>query len=142
MTDDPPRVVPGRADIQGLQVLESCAFTWIFDGATLRFRRMPRDAHVNLDVPTAWTPYHRLEIDDSRASFMVALDEGGTRVLRAWFHAEPCDRCRPPWRAIGASHEEILWWKDRLNVVDRRFTVSRLGRNHLLRPFGGHDGPK
>ncbi len=41
MNDHPSRVMPGRADIQGLKLLESCSFHWIFDGAT---RRVPTDA--------------------------------------------------------------------------------------------------
>jgi hypothetical protein len=80
-------------DIQGLQLLESCAFTWLFDDATHLFRRMPRDARVGHDGLTAWTPYHRLEIDGSRSCFVVWLDEAGTRRLRAWLHVHPCERC-------------------------------------------------
>ena len=93
MTNHPPAATRGRAEIQGLQVLESCAFTWIFDAATRRFRRVPRHAGVGLDVPAGWMPYHRLEVDGSRASFLVALNEAGTRMLRAWLHFDPCDRC-------------------------------------------------
>ena len=81
-----------RAEVQGLRLLESDAFTWIFDGATLLFRRVPRDAMVNPDVPTAWTPYYRLEIDEARSSFMVVLDEAGTRVLRARLHGGAAGR--------------------------------------------------
>jgi hypothetical protein len=136
MIDDAQRVIPGRAAIQGLQLLESCAYTWIFDAATLLFRKIPRDARVAFGVPAGWTPYHRLEIDDSRSCFVVALDTDGTRVLRAWLHVDPCGRCSPPWRPLGESKQSILWWKDALNVVDRR-SVARLRGNHLLRPFGG-----
>jgi len=89
MTKDQSQVIFGRADIEGLHLLESCAFTWIFDRATLRFRRMPRNAMVTHDVPAAWTPYHRLEIDEARSCFMVALDEAGTRILRARLQVEP-----------------------------------------------------
>lgn len=93
MIQQPTAATRGRAEIQGLQVLESCGFTWIFDEATLRFRRVPRHAGVGLDVPAGWTPYHRLEIDGARNSFVVALNEAGTRILRAWLHIEPCERC-------------------------------------------------
>ena len=89
MIEDQPRVIPGRADIQGLHVLQSDAFTWIFDGATLRFRRVPRDATVSPAGPAAWTPYYRLVVDEARSSFMVALDEAGTRLLRARLHVDP-----------------------------------------------------
>jgi hypothetical protein len=93
MIEHPSRAIPGRADIQGLQLLESCSFRWIFDETTHRFRRTPRDAKVGFDSPAAWTDYHHLEIDESRSCFVVELDEPGTRVLRAWLHADPCRRC-------------------------------------------------
>jgi hypothetical protein len=95
MTDRSPRVVPGRAEIQGLQLLESCSFRWIFDGATRRFRRTPRDAAVWFEWPGEWTGYHHLEIDEARSCFSVGLDEAGTRVVRAWLHSDPCRRCGP-----------------------------------------------
>src|SRR5688500_13834907 len=38
----------GRADMAGLQVLESCSSTWIFDEAAHRFRRVSRGAPVSL----------------------------------------------------------------------------------------------
>ena len=94
MLQHPHRVDPGRADILGLQLLESCAFRWIFDVRTHRFRRTPRDARVWFESPEAWTEYHRLAIDESRSSFMVELDEAGTQILRAWLHSDPCERCR------------------------------------------------
>jgi hypothetical protein len=122
-------------DIQGLQLLESCAFTWVFDAATHRFRRMPRDARVSFDVPTDWRPYHRLEIDGSRACFAVALDEGGTQVIRAWLHEEPCGRCSAESEALGDAKRRILWWKEHLRVVDGRVAAPRL--RHPLRPYGG-----
>jgi len=128
-------VIAGRADIQGLHLLESCAYTWIFDGATLLFRRMPRDASVDLEVPAAWTPYHRLEVDGARSCFVVTLDEGRTQPLRAWLHSDPCPRCCVEWQPLGEALRSIRRWKQRLNVVDQRF--PRTGRNQLLRPFGG-----
>jgi hypothetical protein len=136
MIEDPQRVSPGRAGLEGFRALESCAFTWIFDGATLRYRRVPRYAYTSFHVPTAWTPYCRLEIDESRSCFVVALDEAGTRLLRVWLHAEPCDRCRPQWRT-GAAEQHLLWWKSPSNAIDRRSTAARLGRNPLHRPFAG-----
>jgi hypothetical protein len=94
MLQNPSRVMPGRAEIQGLQLLESCSFRWIFDATTHRFRRTPRDARVCLDAPEAWTGYHHLEIDAARSCFVVELDEGRSRLLRAWLHTDGCHRCR------------------------------------------------
>jgi hypothetical protein len=93
--------------IQGLQLLESCSFTWIFDGATRLFRRMPRDSMVSLDIPAGWVPYHRLDVDELHSCFAVVLNEAGTGILRAWLHSDPCSRC------------------------------SRPRRRHPLRPYGG-----
>lgn len=135
MIEDPQRVDPGPVALQGLHQLESCAFTWIFDGTTHLFRRVPRGARANLDIPAAWTPYTRLEIDTTRSSFVVVLDETGTRLLRAWLHIDPCDRCTPEAAMAADPKIHILWWKEQLKVVDRQ---SR--RRHPLRPFGGSLG--
>jgi hypothetical protein len=93
MLQHPLWATQGRPDIQGLQLLESCSFRWIFDVGAHRFRRSPRDARVWLDSSEAWTEYHSLDIDESRSCFAVALDEAGTRMLRAWLHTDPCHRC-------------------------------------------------
>ena len=83
----------GRPDMAGIQVLESCSSTWIFDGASQRFRRVPRGAPVSLAVPARWAEYHRLEIDEPRSCFTVELDPQGTRLLRVSLHRDPCPRC-------------------------------------------------
>lgn len=87
--------VPGRRKLEGLCLVESCSSTWIFDAATHRFRRLPRDARVSLEIPAPWSTYHRLEIDRTRLTLVVHLDERRTRILRAWLHADPCPRCTP-----------------------------------------------
>ena len=137
MNDLPPRVAPGRAEIQGLQLLESCSFRWIFDGATHRFRRTPRDAAVWFESPADWTEYHRLEIDDARSCFVVGLDEERTRVVRAWLHSDPCPRCGRDGRSTGDLQLRILAWKDRLRVLEPRLGPSPNGSRHPLRAFGG-----
>ena len=102
MFQHPFRAVSGRAAVvQGLQLLESCSFRWIFDDTTHRFRRTPRDARVWLECPEDWAEYHHLKIDESRSCFAVALDEGGTRILRAWLHHDPCQRCGRGDRSTG-----------------------------------------
>ncbi len=137
MVGDWDEVIRGRAEIQDVQVLDSCAFTWIFDGATRLFRRIPRYAHVSLDAPSPWTPYHRLDIDSRRSCFVVRFNEEETRLLRAWLHVDPCDRCSAEWETLGDSKQRLQWWKQRLNVVDQRLLRGQIGRNHPLRPFGG-----
>jgi hypothetical protein len=126
------RVVPRRAKIEGLRVLQSCTSTWMFDTVALRFCRVPRDAAMAVNSPTAWSVYERLEINEPRSSFVVVLDEGRTRVVRAWLHTDPCDRCRPEPESLDDSKQRIRWFKARLGVVERP-----TGRTHPLRPFGG-----
>jgi hypothetical protein len=133
----PPRVVPGRAEIQGLQLLESCSFRWIFDGATNRFRRTPRDAAVWSESLADWTEYHHLEIDEARSCFVVRLDEERTRVVRAWLHSDPCRRCGRDGRSTGDLQLRIRAWKDRLRVLEPRLVLSPNGGRHPLRAFGG-----
>lgn len=141
MNDHPPRVVPGRAEIQGLQLLESCSFRWIFDGATHRFRRTPRDAAVWSESPADWTDYHHLEIDDARSCFVVGLNEARTSVLRAWLHSDPCRRCGGDGRSTGDLQLRIQAWKDRLRVIEPRLVLSPNGSRHPLRAFGGWGVP-
>lgn len=88
----------GRADMAGLQVLESCSSTWIFDETAHRFRCVPRGAPVSLAVPARWAEYHSIEIDSSRSVFTVELDPDGTRLLRVSLHRDPCPRCRSAGR--------------------------------------------
>jgi hypothetical protein len=137
MIERPARAVPGRADIQGLQLLESCSFTWIFDGATHRFRRVPRNARVSMEVPAQWAQYHQLEIDESRSCFVVELDREGIRILRAWLHVDPCVRCRRDDSSLGDLQLRILSWKQRLRSRDPRVGAPRDSGRHPLRPFGG-----
>ena len=89
-----------RADMAGLQVLESCSSTWIFDEASHRFRCVPRGAPVSLAVPARWSEYHRIELDESRSRFTVELDPDGTRLLRVALHRDPCPRCRNAGRGL------------------------------------------
>jgi hypothetical protein len=136
MNDHRSRVMPGRADIQGLQLLESCSFHWIFDGATRRFRRTPRDAAVRSESAEAWTEYHHLQIDDARSCFAVGLDENRAQVLRAWLHTDPCHHCGRDVRSTGEHLGGIPGWKTRFRVHDR-FALNGAGKRHPLRPFGG-----
>jgi hypothetical protein len=85
MNDHPSRVMTGRADVQGLQLLESCSFRWIFDGATRRIRRTPRDATVRDGTSTgelqqsilAWKEQLRV-----RHARLVLGRDGGRHPLR------------------------------------------------------------
>jgi len=100
---------PGRTGIRGLRILESCSYTWIFDGAAHRFRRIPRDATVSLEVPAPWSDYRRLDVDDERSCFTVEV--GDAMRIRAWFHAEPCPRCGRSDASEGRGRWRGPWWR-------------------------------
>lgn len=83
----------GRAD-NGVQMIESCNSTWLFDSARLRFRRVPKG--TSLDVPASpeeWERYYTLELDPDSDAFVVTLNEAGTRLLRSYRHRVPCPHC-------------------------------------------------
>ncbi len=59
---------------------------WYFDTDRKRFRRVPKGVAEFEPVPDhAWEPYHRLDVDADRGSFVVVLNPSGTRLLEAWF---------------------------------------------------------
>lgn len=140
MLEYPSLVTPGRAEADGLRLLESCSSTWVFDVAAHRFLRGPRDTAVWIEAPEAWTEYRRLEVDESRACFVVELNETGTRFLRAWLHTDPCQRCGRDGRSTGDLQHRIQWWKERLRIRDPRF--STLDNRRAFRPFGGWARPE
>jgi|SRR5271168_1094467 len=75
-------------------VLESCHSTWLFDTERMRFRRVLKG--LDLDVrhaSTAWRPYFGLDLDPMSESFVVLLNQEGTRLLRSWRHVEHCQQC-------------------------------------------------
>jgi hypothetical protein len=77
-----------------VRILESCHSLWLFDPSRMRFRRLPRDA--DLDVPCSdgdWIGYHSFDMDLVMGTFVVGLNPEGTRLLRAWVHDEPCRHC-------------------------------------------------
>ena len=78
---------PARPDIViGLvERIESAHSTWLFDTDRRRFRRLPPE--VDPDAPALeadWEQYYSLEVDDASGAFTVALNEDGTRLLRAF----------------------------------------------------------
>lgn len=85
-----------RMQLSGIEVavLESCNSTWLFDTDRGRFRRVPRG--TRLDFPAAdaeWEPCFGIEVLPETNAFVVHLNETGTRLLRAYRHADPCEHC-------------------------------------------------
>jgi hypothetical protein len=75
-------------------VVESCHSTWIFDTERMRFRRVLKGLDLDArQASTAWRPYYGLEMDPYSESFVVLLNEEGTRLLRSWRHVERCPQC-------------------------------------------------
>jgi hypothetical protein len=64
--------------------LESSNSIWLFDTDRMQFRRVPRGTDPNSPVPAnEWQPYFGLEVEPDTGAFTVALNEDGTRRLRA-----------------------------------------------------------
>ena len=75
-------------------VLESCHSTWLFDTDRMRFRRVLKGLDVDSHpASTGWRPYFGLDIDPVSESFVVLLNQEGTRLLRSWRHVEHCAQC-------------------------------------------------
>ena len=78
--------------------LDSCHSRWEFDEGGHRFRRVLRGPDFELrTVTTEWRPYYGLHVDQESDSFVVVLNEAGTRMLRSWRHVEgECPNCGYP----------------------------------------------
>jgi hypothetical protein len=64
--------------------LESSNSIWLFDRERMRFRRVPRGTDPDSpSSPHDWEPYFGLEVETDTGAFTVALNEDGTRRLRA-----------------------------------------------------------
>ena len=64
--------------------LESSNSIWLFEVGRMRFRRVPRGTDPGaLSVAAEWQPYFGLEVEPDTGAFTVALNEDGTRRLRA-----------------------------------------------------------
>jgi hypothetical protein len=75
--------------------VETCHSRWTFDPEHRRFRRVPKGPGLSsLMAVTGWRPYHELILDPHSDSFVVVLNEAGTRMLRSWRHtAAVCPQC-------------------------------------------------
>ena len=75
--------------------IDSCHSRWVFDTERLRFRRVLKGPRLGLrTVMTEWRPYTELHLDEYSDSFVVVLNEAGTRMLRSWRHREGlCAQC-------------------------------------------------
>jgi len=88
--------------VMGYLTIDSCHSRWVFDTGRLRFRRVPKGPGLELLMAmTEWRPYHDLHLDPDSDSFVVILNDAGTRMLRSWRHREAvCPQC-------GARTEEV-----------------------------------
>jgi hypothetical protein len=76
-------------------ILDSCHSRWVFDTDRQRFRRVLRGPELELrTIMTEWRPYHELHIEEDSDSFVVVLNEEGSRMLRSWRHrTAECSNC-------------------------------------------------
>lgn len=64
--------------------LESSNSIWFFEVDRMRFRRVPRGTDpTNPALVNDWQPYFGLDVEADTGAFTVALNEDGTRRLRA-----------------------------------------------------------
>jgi hypothetical protein len=99
---------PAIADTSGLLVVDSCHSTWLFDVSAQRFRRILKGLDVDPALAaTDWRPYDRLEFSEGSDSFIVLLNEAGTRRIRSWRHVDGCEQCEGE-RTSELSVEDVL----------------------------------
>ena len=64
--------------------LESSNSIWFFEVERMRFRRVPKGTDPNSPaLANQWQPYFGLDVEPETGAFTVALNEEGTRRLRA-----------------------------------------------------------
>jgi hypothetical protein len=99
---------PAIADTSGLLVVDSCHSTWLFDVSAQRFRRILKGLDVDPALAaTDWRTYDRLEFSEGSDSFIVLLNEAGTRRIRSWRHVDGCEQCEGE-RTSELSVEDVL----------------------------------
>ncbi|HUO48066.1 MAG TPA: hypothetical protein VMU09_04455 [Acidimicrobiales bacterium] len=88
-----------------MTTVDSCHSHWVFDPDGLRYRRVPQGPDVHLRVLGAdWQPYHELHLDEQSDSFVVVLNQEGTRMLRSWRHRQgECPSCGRGTAELGAT---------------------------------------
>lgn len=85
---------PAKGNPVGFLVIDSCHSTWLFDAPALRYRRILKGLDVDPSLAaTDWRPYVRLDLSDDSESFVVVLNEAGTRLIRSWRHGDDCEQC-------------------------------------------------
>ena len=84
MNDFPAVTDPAMLHEPNILRLESSNSIWLFEIDRMRFRRVPRGTDPDSpSSPHDWEPYFGLEVEPDTGAFTVALNEDGTRRLRA-----------------------------------------------------------
>ena len=75
--------------------VDSCHSRWVFDAERHRYRRVPKGPGLGVRTAmTEWRPYHSLHLDPNSDSFVVVLNDAGSRMLRSWRHTQAvCSQC-------------------------------------------------
>jgi hypothetical protein len=83
-SDEPVHLEPDPGSEPRVLRLESSNSIWLFEVDRMRFRRVPRGTDPNAPALAAeWQPYFGLEVEPATGAFTVALNDDGTRRLRA-----------------------------------------------------------
>jgi hypothetical protein len=96
------------ADEPEVLQLESSNSIWLFEIDRMRFRRVPRGTDPGSNaLANDWQPYFGLEVEPDTGAFTVALNEDGTRRLRAVRVETPADDDRTTEVAISPDSESV-----------------------------------
>lgn len=75
-----------------LDIVESCLYLWLFDTAAKRYRRVPRGTRIEyLSDHEGWEPYYSVDVNFDAGTFLVLLNEEGSRRQSATWHSEDCE---------------------------------------------------
>jgi hypothetical protein len=74
-------------------LIDSCHNTWEFDPERNRYRRHIKSPGRFSPAASAWATYWGVIFDEDSESFVVLLNESGTRILRSYSHSPGCSAC-------------------------------------------------
>lgn len=93
MTNVPEKTAAPAPGVDAPFLIDSCHNTWEFDPVGHRYRRHVKAPGSTTRAATDWTPYWGVIFDQDSESFVVLLNESGTRILRSYSHSPGCNEC-------------------------------------------------
>lgn len=90
--------VDPKGEPQGSVVhMISCNSEWLIDEKAKRFLRMPRGSRIPdlRSVPAhLWAGYANFVVDTARSELIIYINEGRSRIIRAYLHIDGCAKCQ------------------------------------------------